>query len=133
MFRVDVLGMKGPRKWRRDGEERRRQPRVGKQLFAAIDIQGDPLCVVFDLSRKGIGLRTAVPPQVGDRLTVRLGVGERIATLPALVRRVIRRVSGGYTIGLEWTGADERELALIDAFEALTALMPPRPRVTRRA
>ncbi|MBK8095661.1 MAG: PilZ domain-containing protein [Planctomycetes bacterium] len=125
--------MTGPRKWRAEGEERRRTTRVKKQLFAAIDIDGDPLCVVVDVSRNGLGLRAALPPKVGERLTVRLGVGERIAALPAIVRRVIRRVAGGYTIGLEWLEADERELALIDAFAALVALMPPRPRFTRRA
>lgn len=124
--------MTGPRKWRAEGEERRRTQRVKKQFFAAIDIEGNPLCVVVDVSRKGLGLRTALPPKVGERLTVRLGVGERIAALPAMVRRVIRRVAGGYSIGLEWVEADQRDLALIDAFEALAALMAPRPRLTRR-
>ncbi len=92
------------------------------QTFATLETTGvlarndQAFTLVIDVSRTGIGLRTGQPPVVGDRVIVRLGLGEEIRQLKAVVRRVSLRRRGVFDVGLEWHGCTRKELAFVDEF-----------------
>ena len=105
----------------------RRTERVPMQTFASIETVGvlasnnQTFGVVLDVSRNGLGLRTGQPPGVGLRVIVRVGIGEEIRPLKAIVRRLKLRSQNVFDVGLEWQDCSTNDLSFVDEFEALHA------------
>lgn len=106
---------------------RRRAVRVPLQTFATIETtdiltrNNQAFTVVVDVSRSGICLRTVQPPQEGENVILRIGIGEEIERLHATVRRVTQLTRGGYDVGLEWQSCSGNDLSFLDQFIAAVA------------
>lgn len=102
------------------GRERRRSGRSRLAGFAAIKTIGfgknndQAFSALRDVSRHGVRLRTGQPPEIGDLVRVRLGVGDAIHVIEGVTRRV-EWVDRVYDVGIEWIGCTEEQLGFLDA------------------
>jgi hypothetical protein len=103
-------------------KDRRRSPRVAVAAFATlettdlVDATDQIFGAVADVSRTGIAVHVAVEPRMGQRVRVRLGIGEQIHELDGVVTRVDRRHGCLYDVGLDWAGCEKEQLEFLDAF-----------------
>jgi hypothetical protein len=106
--------------------DRRRSERSRLAGFAAIRTIGfgkrndQALSAVIDVSRHGARLRTGQPPEVGDLVHLRLGVGDVIHDIEGVTRRV-EWVDMVYDVGIEWIGCTQEQLAFLDAASPMAA------------
>lgn len=111
-------------------KSRRQSARVPMHTFATIETtdiltrNNQAFTVVLDVSRTGIGVRTAQPPTEGENVILRIGVGEEIKRMNAIVRRVTPLDRGGYDVGLEWQGCTQEDLVFLDEFTTAVGSRP---------
>jgi hypothetical protein len=100
---------------------RDRAVRVRVAAVAALETRGglyandQAFAAVKNVSRTGIGLETGQPPIVGQRVILRLALGERTHEILTIATRVARRgQSNVYEVGLDWRTATPQQLAFLD-------------------
>lgn len=109
-------------------EDRRRSERTLLAALASIKTLGfavhndQAFSAVIDVSRHGIRVRTGQPPEIGDWVRLRLGIGEEIHSLEGIVRR-IEPAPPAADVGIEWVNCTDEQLEFLDRVEALA---PPR-------
>jgi hypothetical protein len=101
--------------------DNRKHPRMRIEALAALKSHGRQGCdqafsAVVDISRSGIGVRTGQPPAIGQAVTVRLALGERIHVLNSAVTRVVPRGNGTFTVGLDWHVNTPEDMEFLEQF-----------------
>jgi hypothetical protein len=101
--------------------DRRRAVRVRIAAIAAIETRGklnannQGLGTVRNVSRTGIGLETGQPPITGQRVLLRVALGDATHELPTRATRVQRRgATNFYDVGLDWQDCTTEQLAFLD-------------------
>lgn len=73
---------------------------------------------VMDVSRHGVRLRTGQPPEIGDWVLLRLGIGEDIHCLDGITRRIERVGKTYFDVGIEWVDCSDEQLTFLDQYLA---------------
>jgi hypothetical protein len=112
-------------------QDRRRAVRVRVAAVASLETRDwryandQAFAVVKNVSRTGIGLETGQPPIVGQRVLLRLAIGERTHEIETITTRVVRRgQSNFYLVGLDWSDASPQQLEFLDAVLRLMENQP---------
>lgn len=108
---------------------RRRSVRYPGRTYASLSTSGlagcdQAFCVVVDVSRHGICVRTPQPPEKGQLATLRIGLEEEVHTVTARVVRVLD-LDVGHDVGLELQPDHPAHLRFYQAFEKLCRKMLP--------
>ena len=101
--------------------ERRRSPRVKAETYASLEVEGmnandQGFGIVMDVSSNGIRVRTPQPPHKGQRVIVRVAVGEELFRVRAHVVRISQTDDGTYDVGLAYSTLDRLKVAFLEAF-----------------
>ncbi len=102
--------------------ERRRSHRENISAFVAIETGGrapyadQGLGTACDLSGAGARVRLNRAPKVGQRVRVRLAIGEEIHQFEAVVTRSDECGKGQYDVGLDWSLCSPKEQAFLSEF-----------------
>ena len=105
-------------------KDRRRSQRVAVAAFAALettdiaDANDQIFGAVADMSRTGIAVHVGSEPRTGQRVRLRLAIGERIHELDAVVTRIDRRDKSLFDVGLDWSECDAAQLGFLEEFLA---------------
>ncbi len=104
-----------------DSNERRRSPRVRAETYASLEVEGlnandQGFGIVVDVSTSGIRVRTPQPPHNGQRVIVRVAVGEELYRVRAHVARVTKTSDGTYDVGLAYSTLDRLKVQFLEAF-----------------
>lgn len=101
----------------------RRSERYPGRTYASLSTGGlagcdQAFCIVVDVSRHGICVRTPQPPKKGQLATLRIGLEEEVHTVSARVVRVLE-LDTGHDVGLELHPDNPSHLRFYQAFEKL--------------
>lgn len=102
-------------------QDRRRSERSRLAALATIKTQGfamqndQAFSAVMDVSRHGVRLRTGQPPEPGDWVRLRLGIGEAIVSIEGVTRRV-ERIGKAFDVGIEWVNCTPQQLEFLDQY-----------------
>lgn len=101
-------------------------PRQRLSAFAALETtdrhaNDQAFSAVADVSRSGIGLRTGQPPFKGQRVILRLAIGDDIHTITATATRINKRDAYTFHVGLDWSDCTDTEIAFLDEYLAAAA------------
>ena len=113
--------------------ERRRSPRVRLQAFAALRARppnpnDQAFSAVRNVSRNGIAVATGQPPFVGQRVVLRLAIGEDIQTIQSVATRVLSRGKDLFDVGLDWSHCSPEDRAFLAQFLQLAAAQKQKSR-----
>ena len=102
-------------------DDRRRSPRVRAETYASLEVEGlnandQGFGVVMDVSSSGIRVRTPQPPHTGQRVIVRVAVGEELYRVRAHVARVMQAGEGTWDVGLSYSALDRLKVEFLEAF-----------------
>ena len=107
-------------------QDRRRAVRVRVAAVASLETRDwryandQAFAVVKNVSRTGIGLETGQPPIVGQRVLLRLAIGERTHEIETITTRVVRRgQSNFYLVGLDWSDASPQQRPTAELLQLL--------------
>ena len=103
------------------GADRRNWIRVKAEAYASLEVEGlqnndQGFAVVLDVSMRGIRVRTPQPPAPSQKVIIRVGVGEELYLIRAIVARVNARDDGTYDVGLVYSTINELKVKFIEAF-----------------
>ena len=106
-------------------QDRRRAPRQRLQAFAALETNDrhpndQAFSAVTDVSRAGIGLKTGQPPFKGQRVILRLAIGDQIHEITATASRIQKRDGYTFNVGLDWSECSDQEIQFLDEYLAAT-------------
>jgi hypothetical protein len=111
-------------------KDRRRSPRIAVAAFAALETRdlADATDQIFgavaDVSRTGIALHVGLEPRIGQRVRLRLAIGEQIHELDTVVTRIDRRDHCLYDVGLDWSACEPEQLEFLEEFLAVHDAAP---------
>lgn len=105
----------------RTTSDRRRAARLPGEAFASLLFDGlegcdQAFCVVVDVSKGGMRLRTPQPPPSGQSVRVRVALGEDICDVRGRVVRVAALGSHSYDVGLAYDPDSEQGAAFLRTF-----------------
>lgn len=126
-----MRGGPGVKKKKQHTEQQRASLREPIEAFATVTSSpqlgvvghDQAFCVVVDVSRTGIRLRTPQPPAEGQNATVSVALGEEVHAIEARVAWVAA-LAAGYDVGFEFL-LDPGPVS--DFLDAVKATLEPQP------
>jgi hypothetical protein len=101
--------------------EKRKHPRVREERYAALRVVADGtvrndqgFCVVLDLSRGGVRLRSSVDVEVGATVEADIGFEEDIRTFPGVVRNSRPGPGRSHELGIQFDRLSEEAERFIE-------------------